>query len=252
MGSLRLCVRLMLIMAMSALLVPSRLLIWPLAWYSEPLDRRARRPLIKLWNRGLARISGIKLLVHGTPPKPPFYLVSNYLSYIDMLVLCSQTGSIFVSREDVEHWPVIGFLARSFYIIFIDRNKRSDTVRVNKLIAHALSQGDGLVVFPESRIFRGLTVEPFKSALIQPAIDNGLPVHYATLHYKTPEGSPPASDIVGWWRPEPFFAHLFRLLRHPGFTATVYFGNDPISGTDRKILADQLHAAVSEKFVPIQ
>jgi 1-acyl-sn-glycerol-3-phosphate acyltransferase len=252
MGLLRLYLRLTLIFCMTCVLASIRLMVWPIACYSEPLDRRIRRSLIRYWNLGFAKIAGIKLVIHGTPPKPPFYLVSNHLSYMDMLVLCSQTGSIFVSREDVEHWPVLGFLARSLYIIFIDRQKRSDTVRVNKLIAHTLASGDGLVVFPESRIFRGLEVEPFKSALIQPAVDNGLPVHYATLHYETPEGSPPASEIVGWWRPEPFFAHLFRLLRFPGFKATVHFGETPIPGTDRKILAEQLHAAVSGNFVPIR
>jgi 1-acyl-sn-glycerol-3-phosphate acyltransferase len=121
---------------------------------------------------------------------------------------------------------------------------------VNTLIAHTLAERDGLVVFAESRISCGLAVEPFKSALIQPAIDNGLPVHYVTINYSTPNNTPRPSDVVGWWRPEGFFFHVRRLLRYPGFKVTLHFGDEPIAGADRKTLAAALHEAVKAKYVP--
>ena len=174
-----------------------RCLVWPTALFSERLDRRLRRVVVQSYMRAFALVAGIKVIIHGHPPKPPFYIVANHVSYIDMLLLTQQTGSIFVSREDVQNWPILGFMAKSIYIIFIDRQDRRDTVRVNKQIEHALAMGDGLAVFAESRISRGLDVEPFKSALIEPAVANNIPVHYATISYETPEGSPPASTIVG-------------------------------------------------------
>lgn len=237
---------------MTPILYLLRLLVWPTALYSEALDRRLRRPLIQTWARSFALIAGVRVVVHGTPPKPPMFLVANHLSYLDMLVIIHQTGCIFVSREDVQYWPVLGFMAKSLYIIFIDRKDKRDTVRVNKLIAHTLEMGDGLAIFPESRISRGLDVEPFKSSLIEPAVANKVPVHYATICYETPPGSPPANRIVGWWRPESFFFHLFRFLGHHGCTATVYFGEEPLSGNDRKELAERLHEAVRKNYTPIQ
>lgn len=229
-----------------------RLLVWPTVLISEKLDRRLRRWLLQTWARLFAVVAGVKVVVQGTPPTPPFFIVANHVSYMDMLIVNHQTGSIFVSREDVQYWPIIGFMSKSVYVIFIDRQDKRDTVRVNKLIEHTLKMGDGVAVFAESRISCGLDVEPFKSALIEPAIANHIPVHYATVTYETPEGSPPASKIIGWWRPEPFFAHLLRLLRCPGFTATIRFGEAPISGTDRKELAERLHAAVRGQFVPLR
>ncbi len=229
-----------------------RMLVWPTAWVSERADRRLRRELIRLWAYGFAAIAGIRIRVHGTPPPHPFYLVANHLSYLDMLLLCRETGCIFVARGDVEHWPVLGSMAKSLYIIFIDRASKRDTMRVNTLIKHALEMGDGLGVFAESRISRGLAVEPFKSSLIQPAVDNQMPVYYATLSYETAPGCPPASEIVGWWRPEPFFFHMLRLFSYPGCTATLHFGAEPIGGDDRKVLAQQLHDAVEETFTPLQ
>lgn len=229
-----------------------RLLVWPLALVSEPADRRVRRVILWLWAWLFVHIAGIKVTVRGTPPKPPFYIVANHASYIDMLLLNYLTGCIFVSRGDVEHWPVIGFISKSIYVIFIDRTSKRDTVRVNKLIDNAIKNGDGVAVFAESRISCGLDVEPFKSALIEPAVANNLPVYCATITYATPPGLPPASRIVCWWRPEPFFYHLFRLLGYRGFMATVTFGEGPFQGENRKELADKLWKVVRANFEPVK
>ncbi|HOJ68414.1 MAG TPA: hypothetical protein PLH06_06420, partial [Candidatus Hydrogenedentes bacterium] len=51
-----------------------------------------------------------------------------------------------------------------------------------------------------------------------------------------------------WWRPEPFFYHLFRLLGYPGLKVTVRFASDSLSGEDRKDLAFRLHAMVSRMY----
>ena len=228
-----------------------RLAVWPIALVSEPLDRRFRRGLIKLYNRGFARVVGMRVIRHGTPPKAPFYLVANHLSYMDMLVVAHQTGAVFVSRGDVADWPVIGAISKSLYVLFIDRTDKRDTVRVNRQIEDTLHKGDGIVVFAESRISCGRDVEPFKSALIQPAVANHIPVHYATLSYQTPDHCPPANEIVGWWRPESFGKHLIRLLGYSGVTATVHFGAEPIFEHDRKELARKLHQAVRKNFVPL-
>ena len=45
--------------------------------------------------------------------------------------------------------------------------------------------------------------------------------------------------------------HVLELLKMPGFEARVVFGEEPICDSDRKTLAAKLHAAVSERFVPM-
>lgn len=252
MGAIRFCIRIVFIMSVTLALLLCRLAVWPTVLVSERLDRRLRRGILMLWARCFRWLLGVRLQVRGTPPAPPFILVANHLSYIDMLLLNSITGCIFVARGDVEQWPVIGQIAKCLYIIFIDRERKRDTVRVNRLIQHALEQGDGMAVFAESRISRGRSVEPLKSALIEPAVQLDLPVYYATLHYETRPGMPPANRVVGWWRPEPFFKHLGRLFCQPGFTATIYFGAEPLRGSDRKTLARDLHKAVLAHFTPMK
>ncbi len=78
------------------------------------------------WARGATTILGVKIAVQGTLPIPPFLLVSNHLSYVDVLVFASQVKCVFVARGDVARWPVIGSLCRGVNTIFIDRQKRQD------------------------------------------------------------------------------------------------------------------------------
>ncbi len=248
--SLQSAIRFPLVLCWTGVTWAVRLAFWPMTWLSESLDRKWRRGIVRVWGWGFTRIIGIKVTVEGPLPKPPYYLVSNHLSYLDIFLLSSVLGCTFVARGDLKHWPVVGWLTRSLHVLFIDREQRKDAVRVNDQIAHTLAQQDGLVVFAESRISTGLAVEPFKSALIQPAIDNKLPIHYVTISYKTRPTAPPASRIIGWWRPEPFFYHVRRMLRYPGSSVTIHFGAEPVAGTNRKEMAATLHDAVAKAYVP--
>lgn len=235
----------------TALVMVVRLLFWPVALVSERLDRRLRRGLTRLWSGPFFWIIGMRVRVEGPRPKPPFFLVTNHLSYVDTWLLNGLLGCTFVAKADISGWPVLGFMSKSLHALFIDRTDRRDTLRINRLIHHAMAQGDAVVVFAESRISRGLDVEPFKSALIEPAVANGIPVHFAAIHYETLPGAPPASAVVGWWRPEPLMLHFRRLLRQPGFTATLRFCDAPLRGDDRKVLAASLHKGVRELFRPM-
>lgn len=245
-------VRLMLLIAISVFFLLPRLLAWPIAAVSRKTDRLLRRVLLRCWACCFAWVAGVRVVNIGPAPKPPFFMVVNHLSYLDMLVLARQTGCIFVSRGDVEHWPVFGFIARSLYILFINRENKRDTARINQQIKQTLDEGDGIVVFPESRVSCGLDIEPFKSPLLQPAIDLDMPAHYATLYYRTFYGDPHEGALVSWWRPEPFYVHLYRFLRYKGAVATIHFGEQPVRAEDRKALASRLHAAARANFKPLR
>lgn len=252
MHTLRLCARIALIVPWTLGLWGLRLLVWPLAWVDDRRDRAIRRRLVRWWARGATAIAGMRVEAHGAPPSPPFYLVANHLSYMDIFLLQRETGCTFVARGDMAAWPVIGWITKSLQVIFVDRERRTDAARVNETVRDALERGEGLTVFAESRITRGRAVDPFKSALIEPAVRLGIPVHYATIHYAAPPGGPPASTLVGWWRPEPLLRHMARLLGSRGFTATIHFGGAPLRGGDRKRLAEELTAAVRGRFRPVE
>jgi len=249
MGYIRMVLRLAVLVVWSATILGFRLVLWPVALVSPRFDRRVRRAITRVWGKVFFPVLGAKVVQHGSPPEHPFFLVSNHLSYVDSWLLNGLVGCTFVARGDLANWPVLGAISKCLNVLFIDRQNKRDTKRINELIEETLRQGDGLVIFAESRISRGLDVLPFKSSLIEPAVANGIPVHYCTLTYETKAGCPPASDVVGWWRPEPFLHHLFRLLQIRGFTVTVKFGEHPLEGNDRKALARDLTEAVRKNYV---
>jgi 1-acyl-sn-glycerol-3-phosphate acyltransferase len=136
--------------------------------------------------------------------------------------------------------------------IYIDRDKLKDTFRVNEQIRDRMNKGYGVVVFAESKCSEEGTVMPFKPALLQSAVELGLPVHYASLHYATPEGQPPASEKVIWKGETGFVEHYIDVAGLPRVHATIRFGEEPITRSCRKVLAIDLHAAVSARFAPIE
>jgi 1-acyl-sn-glycerol-3-phosphate acyltransferase len=203
------------------------------------------------WAKIAAAILGLKIAVRGASPAPPFLLVSNHLSYVDVLVFASQLKCVFVARGDVAGWPVIGLLCRGVGTIFVDRGKRKDVARVNGLIEQALNDRRGVVLFPEGTSTGGDTVLSFKPSLLEHAARTGLGVCYSALSYRTGAGEPPAHLSVCWWGEMTFVKHVIGLLRLREIHATVMFGAEPIEASDRKLLADKLWAAVLKDFVPV-
>lgn len=210
-----------------------------------------RQLAFTLWCRSFAVIAGMELEVIGTPPPPPFFMVSNHLSYVDICALRMVTKGVFVAKSEISGWFLAGRIVRDMGNIFIDRQNRRDIPRAGEEIIERLNEGEGVIVFPEGTSTKGEDVLPFNSSFLQFAAERDLPVSYAAISYRTPEGEMPASDAVCWWEDISFGAHMFRLFTVRKFTAVVSFGDEPISGTDRKLLAKELHQRVNERFVPV-
>jgi len=101
------------------------------------------------WSRVLLRLLRIEVVDSGESPEPPFLLVSNHLSYIDIPVLASRVDAFFVAKSEIAHWPVVGTLCRAMGTIFVDRESRRDVVRVLSELDQRLTEGHGVVLFPE-------------------------------------------------------------------------------------------------------
>lgn len=203
------------------------------------------------WGGLALPILGVHLTVRGTPPTGPFVLVSNHLSYLDILVLAGQLHAVFIAKSEVRGWPLLGALCRVVDTQFIERDRKNDILRMLETIRDVLDTGRGVVFFPEGTTSNGSGVQRFKPPLLAVAAESGLPVAYAAVSYAVPEGSPPASDSVCWWGGAGFVGHFLTVLRMPRIDATVSFGEERIQERDRKILAERLQAAVSKEFVPV-
>lgn len=206
---------------------------------------------MRAWARSFVKIARIRVETTGTPPRPPFFLVSNHLSYTDIPVVRSVIETVFVAKGEVENWFLAGRICRDMGTIFINRQNRRDIPRAGALILEALDNGEGVLVFPEGTSTRGEEILKFNSSFLEFAAQSDLPVHYVTLTYRTPTGEFPASLAVAWWEDISFFAHLWRMFQVSKIEAVVAFGDAPIQSNDRKQLARILWEKVGENFVPM-
>src|ERR1044072_4757195 len=207
--------------------------------------------IFRRWAKATAALLGLKIEAQGQPPRGAFFLVSNHLSYLDIVVFAALTNCVFIAKSEVARWPVIGLLCRAMNTIFVDRGKRRDAARVNKIVEGALAQGRGVVLFAEGTSTQGATVLPFKSSLLEQAARAGFPVSYTALSYRAPAGEMPAHLSVCWWGEMTFLKHLFGLFRLSEIRASIVFGSETIREDNRKVLAARLRGAVSKEFVPV-
>jgi len=210
-----------------------------------------RQRLFYLWTMSFVRISRMRIEVTGKPPEPPFFLVTNHVSYTDIAALRAVVTGIFVAKAEVRGWFLAGRICRDIGTIFIDRTNKRDIPRAGEEILERLDAGEGVVVFPEGTSTEGKEVLPFNSSFFEFAARADLPVHYAALGYAVSDGELPASKVVCWGEDISFFAHMWRLFKLPEYTAFVRFGDQPIMDHDRKKLAAELHRRVVEEFVPV-
>jgi 1-acyl-sn-glycerol-3-phosphate acyltransferase len=224
-----------------------KLVLWPFpnAW------RGWRNRVFRRWARSMAWALGMRIEIKGQPPAPPFFLVANHLSYLDIILLGSAVDAVFVSKAEVRGWPVMGSACAAADTIFINRSDRRDVIRVHAEMLSYRQRGHGLVMFPEGTSTAGADVAKFRSPLLEFPVRESMPVHAAALSYRTPFDQPPAHLAVCWWGDTPFFEHLVGLLRIRTFDATITFSPTPIHDEDRKSLATRLHATVSEHFTPV-
>lgn len=250
MRHLRAVARIALILTVTFVLICAWNLGRIAAFRSPRSVRRFKNWIKRVWSRSLCRIMGIKIRSDGPVPSSPFCMVTNHLSYVDILILQVNCDSRLIARADIKHWPLIGFLARHFDTLFIDRASTRDVVRVGLLIESVISAGESVTFFPEGTSTGGKVVGPFRSALLEFQARTSFPVHYAAISYQTLEGDPPASSAVCWWGAMTFPSHVYRMLGLRRFFAHVTYGNNPVRGTNRKSLAGLLQEKVESVFQP--
>jgi len=225
--------------------------ITPLLLTSEKASYWWRSFNFRTWAKLTNTLLGIRVESRGTPPREPFFLVSNHLSYMDIVAFAAHLDCVFIAKSEVANWPVLGLLCRSMGTIFVNRNSRVDVLRVNRLIEQALRSGKGVLLFPEGTSTPGAEVLAFHSALLEPAVQQGCPVSFATVSYRTPVCQPPAHLSVCWWGEMSFLPHFYRLLQLKSVEATLVFGSHSIRADDRKVLARKLWQAVNEELIPV-
>ena len=211
-----------------------------------PLHLIARRggrqsPWPRRFLGSAARIIGARVTTGGAPIAPHSLLVSNHVTWLDILILGGATGCAFVSKDEVRTHPLFGWLADQNRTIYIRRAERRNAHEQAATVAAALTQPQPLALFPEGTTGDGGTLLPFRSTLLEAVAPApaGVVVRPVAIDYGA------AAPVFGWPRPETGKTNVLRILGHPGTTPVTLRLLDPLPpSADRKAIARTAHQAI--------
>ena len=157
-----------------------------IAWLRYPKLTEAQRQAEKRrWSRTLLSILSVSVREKNAPKELPgsCMLVLNHISWLDVFVIDARFPATFIAKSEVRSWPVVGWLCTLVGTLYIERGKRSEARRARQMIAAELRRGTLVAVCPEGVTTFGRSLEPFHSALFQPALDAAATLQPVGLRY---------------------------------------------------------------------
>ena len=151
-----------------------------------------KRIIIKWWCGGLLRAFHIQVRTFGNLPPANtqgVMFVANHVSWADIHALNSLIPLRFVAKSDIKNWPIFGYLVTKANTLFIDRSKRQEAGRIVETVAGSLKAGDNLCYFPEGTTSDGTHIFPFKSSVLQAAIDANTQIWPVAIRYVNQDNS---------------------------------------------------------------
>lgn len=191
--------------------------------------------------RRTCRMIHVDVEVIGEPP-PAGIVTCNHMSYLDIVVLVWAHPMVFVSKAEVEEWPVVGALTNRAGSVLIRRERRGDVAGAAKQLEAVVQQNVPVVIFLEGTSSGGDGVLPFRSSLLEPAVAQQWNVTPVGLNYSLDDGT--VAEDVAYWRDMTFLPHFLKLLSKRNIKARIAFGAPQLPGPDRKSLALKLHEKV--------
>jgi 1-acyl-sn-glycerol-3-phosphate acyltransferase len=223
--------------------------MWTITTRFPKSNAAEQSELIAQWARGMLRLLNVTVRVNGQPAqKGPMLVVLNHISWLDILVMLAAQPVCFVSKSEVKHWPLIGWLATNAGTLYIERTKRRDALRVVHETAEALKSGKLIAIFPEGTTSDGKQLLPFHANLLQAAISASSPVQPVALRFLEADGSLSMSPV--YIDDDTLFSSVWRMLCAKPVTAQLDF-LEPVesSGMERRELAEQLEKLISARLV---
>jgi 1-acyl-sn-glycerol-3-phosphate acyltransferase len=228
------------------------------------LDGKIRHPKcgpegavwVHRWCRRIVDSMGLRYTIEGPVPKAgPMAVVSNHMSYLDVLIYSATTPFIMVSKTEVRGWPLIGWITAQAGTIYVQRadvagGQTQTHAEINEAMAKAFRSGLPVLFYPEGTTTDGSGVLPFRRGLFHSVLANQVPMRAAALTYRFDEPNPGASiaEDVCFVGDSEFATHILRFLPLRGVHVHLRFGEREIEGNDRFTLAEKAHAAVAELY----
>ena len=231
---------------------------------TRPRTRAQRAAWLSRIGHRLLRTQDITFAAVGPIPTHGA-VISNHLTYIDVVIHASIQPCVFISKIELRSAPVFGWVSMMAGTIYIDRRLGRRNGPTTAKAAEGMAKGfrDGLpvVFFPEGTTSVGdEPTLPFRNGILSQALAADQPVtaafiHYDLTRYDLARGKSTRNDVH--WGTQSLWQHLWNFADLNGVHGTIYFAPEPIPFTEaalanRKIAAIEARAAVDALAVPRQ
>jgi 1-acyl-sn-glycerol-3-phosphate acyltransferase len=219
--------------------------LWIVAVRLPRLPQAQQDSRVQAWAVELLSHLGITLQVLGQPPLTgPVLLVANHVSWLDIAVMHAARHCRFVSKADVQDWPLVGTLATAAGTLYIERSSRRDAVRMVTLMEEALRDNQVLAVFPEGTTGDGRSLLPFHANLLQAAVCADAPAQPVGLRF-VDKASGLVSHAPSYVGDETLIGSLWRTVCAPPIVAVVHYGQpERAQGRERRAWIQHLRQSV--------
>jgi len=181
--------------------------------------------------------------LNGAKPAPHTLLVSNHVSWLDIVVLGGATNCTFVSKAALGH-PLIHWLADQNGTVYVSRSDRKGAKGQAIAIAAALERQKPVTLFPEGTTGPGTRLLPFRSTLLESAnfAAKEVVIRPVVMDY----GS--AAREIGWFH-ESGKDNVLRLLSRKGTLPVMVRVLEPLDRRgDRKQLTAEAREAIAKRL----
>lgn len=224
---------------------------WEL-FIERPSTREARADWLHRFASAALNGLGIEIDTVGKFPTHGA-LISNHLSYLDIVVFAALHPCVFVSKIEVASYPVLGWMTTMAGTVYVARGHGGSAVKAREGIGAALSAGLPIVFFPEGTTSNGSGLLKFHGGLLSQVLAENASVTAGHLCYRMDGDNGEATvtdDICYWGDDVQLLPHIFGLLGLKGIRAHVRFAEEPIqfvsTADDRKRAAKEAWVAVAE------
>jgi 1-acyl-sn-glycerol-3-phosphate acyltransferase len=220
--------------------------------------------LPRLFHRLGCVFLGLRVNVIGEPSHGrPTLLVSNHISWTDIVAIGSVADVTFVAKREVGKWPFVGMMANLQRTIYVDRTRRSDAGRTAQAMGQHMAGGNAVLLFAEGQSDIGTHVLPFRSALIGAAqhamLEAGAEdvlIQPLTIAYTRLQGLPVSRNersLIAWIKSKSVKQNIAEILSGPVKDVTVAFGTPlPLrEGDDRKAVSKAAENQVRAMLVAL-
>lgn len=204
---------------------------------------------------------GFKFVIIGKfTESRPLMVPINHTSLFDIICFAYAFNPNFISKADVAHWPIFGFLARRGGTLFISRKRITAGREASSLSSKIMLMKKPVLFAPEGTTNDGTNILPFKSAMFETIIENKDKIHIQPVvikytHINGKRTTEEQRKLISWIVGDnsSMLGKMFQVLRYRRWTCTIKIlpEIDISKFNDRKSITLYIENLVKEEYAKL-